>query len=303
MADVTDMAVEERVEEPSWTARVARRELVTPGMARVVLDDLRPEPAGGPAFASTGVGDEVVRLLLPSGSGDVDVDGGGDGAVGRYYTVRRWDPRRGELWVDLVRHGHGPAARWAESAQPGDRVVLDEPDGRFAAPPEAAWVALVGDATALPAVARLVEDAAAGLVDLPPLRVVVQVDDARDHQALPLRDGDELRWLGAGEDLLAAVVALCDGADEEGGGPGYLWFAGEASVMRAVRRHVRHERGWPTSRWTTMAYWRRDTRRWERALAADGGWLATELEQIWSADGDGEELRDRADALLTRHGL
>lgn len=290
---------DEPVDEPGWSARVASRELVTPGMARVVLDDLRPAPAGGPVFASTGVADEFVRLQLPSGSSDE----GGDGAVGRYYTVRRWDAERGELTVDLVRHGHGPAARWAESAQPGDRVLLDEPDGRLAPPPDTAWVALVGDATALPAVARAVEEAAAGLLELPPLRVAVALDDPRDRQALPLREGDELRWHGPGTDLAAVVVDLCDRADEQGGTPGYLWFAGEASVMRAVRRHVRHERGWPTSRWTTMAYWRRDKRRWDQALAADDGRLATELDQIWSAHGDDEELRDRADALLTRHGL
>lgn len=266
-------------------ARVLGRQLVTPRMARVTLGLDRPHDV---ADLTTGHPDDFVTLTLPDGSG---------GTVRRYYTLRRVDAATGELDVDLVLHGHGPAARWAATAVPGTHVTLDSPHGHYAPPPDAAWVALVGDLTALPAISRILDErgpAAGG----PPVHVVVAAGDPCDHQALATRADDEVTWLPSGADLLAPVRRLTARPT-----PGYVWFSGEATAMRAVRTHLRHGLGWPVSRWCTMAYWRRDAERWERQLDRHGTPLRAALAEIYSSTLDPETQRDQAEEVLARHGL
>ena len=53
----------------------------------------------------------------------------------------------------------------------GDTVVVTEPKGSFALPDDAEWLMLVGDLTAMPAMARIAET-----VDLP-TRIWAQVPD------------------------------------------------------------------------------------------------------------------------------
>ena len=40
-------------------------------------------------------------------------------------------------------------------------------------------------------------------------------------------------------------------------GEGYIWAAGEASAIRALRKTLVEERGWPKTRIRAAAYWRR----------------------------------------------
>ena len=143
---------------------------VTPLMRRVVLTG---EQFG--AFRNNGYAvepfrtenaDDHVKLVLLDGAPGVPVPAQNDGrldwhpeALGRArdYTPRRYDPRTRRLELDFVRHGGGLAAEWAERAAPGDRVHLAGPRGTTVPPSDADWYFLVGDETALPALARRVE--------------------------------------------------------------------------------------------------------------------------------------------------
>ena len=120
---------------PSY-AEVLRRERLSPHLVRLVLggDDL----AG---FTSTGVPDEWVGLVVPGQF------------QSRYYTVRSWS--RGELVLDVVLHPEGLVTEWARRDVVGERVTVMPPKGSFALPADARWVRLVGDLTALPAMARI----------------------------------------------------------------------------------------------------------------------------------------------------
>ena len=76
----------------------------------------------------------------------------------RTYTVRRLNAAAGELDVDFVLHeGHGPAAAWARDARPGVWVGVSEPGGRYAVDPEAQFHLVIGDESALPAVATVLD--------------------------------------------------------------------------------------------------------------------------------------------------
>src|SRR5919107_587331 len=119
-----------------FSARVARREPLTDHLVRLVLDGLD-------GFESTGVPDEWVGLVVPGQF------------QSRYYTVRSFTG--GELTLDVVVHDVGLVTEWAMRDCVGDTVTLTEPKGSFAMPADAEWLLLVGDLTAMPAMARIAE--------------------------------------------------------------------------------------------------------------------------------------------------
>ena len=136
-----------------YTAVVLRREQLSSHFVRLAL--------GGPGlagFTSTGVPDEWVALAVP---GQFQI---------RYYTVRSF--RDGELTLDVVVHDHGLVTEWAAGDCVGDTVTVSEPKASFAMPPGAQWLLLVGDLTALPAMARIIESTA-GI----PVRAWAEVPD------------------------------------------------------------------------------------------------------------------------------
>ena len=57
-------------------------------------------------------------------------------------------------------HEVGLVTEWAARDCVGDTVTVTEPKGSFAMPDDAAWLLLVGDLTAMPAMARIAETVA-----------------------------------------------------------------------------------------------------------------------------------------------
>lgn len=88
------------------------------------------------------------------------------------------------------------------------------------------------------------------------MAVVLEVADASAQIAFDTRAEMHAVWCfrddADGETLLEAVAALPLPA-----GDGYIWAAGEALSMRAVRRHLTEERGVDKSRIRASAYWKR----------------------------------------------
>jgi NADPH-dependent ferric siderophore reductase len=174
----------------------------------------------------------------------------------RRYTVRSWDAAAGELSLDFVVHGtSGVAGPWAASAAPGDVLVFDGPGGGYRPDPEADWHLLVGDESALPAIA-------ASLETIPPGRraVVRLLCDGPDHEVeLPCSGQLDLAWLhrtgGPGDpELLAAAVADLSFPD----GRVHAFVHGEADEIRAIRRHLLVERGLSRADMSCSPYWRRE---------------------------------------------
>lgn len=220
-----------------YVAQVRTREPLSPHLVR-----LRLAGPGLAGFASSGIPDEWVGLVVPGQF------------QSRYYTVRRWDGA--ELLLDVVLHATGLVTEWAAGDCVGDEVTLSEPHGAFAPPADARWLILVGDLTALPAMARIVETAG-GL----PVRVWAEAPDALPGYLPP---GADVTWLappGPGRSGLADLVAGL----EWPAAPGYFWMAGESGQMRAIRRHLRHDRGLPNAAYAAMGYWRAAPGRQPRA--------------------------------------
>jgi NADPH-dependent ferric siderophore reductase len=297
----------EVVSAPEWAffeATVASVRRLGPSFLRLTL--------AGPELTGFGVAgdDQRIKLVLaqdPAGMRRL-VDRGSDWYPEycampeeqrphiRTYTVRAARPERGEVDVDVVLHGiedghAGPAARWAASAVPGDRIVLLGPDrpgrGRmwgveWAPPAAARTLLLAGDETAVPAVCAILE----GLGEGPrAVTALLEVPTAGDALNLALPAGVTVRWLpreGAdrGALLVPAVhAALCElgvasgrPADledvdvdaellwevPEGDAAAgcYAWLAGEAGVVKQLRRRLVGDLGIPRSAVAFMGYWR-----------------------------------------------
>ncbi|MEV6828346.1 siderophore-interacting protein [Amycolatopsis sp. NPDC051102] len=166
--------------------------------------------------------------------------------VMRSYTVRS---RNGDtIDVDFVLHTGpaGPATAWAARAAVGDVLGRYGPDPAYRRPlPTADTLLCAGDETAIPAVASLLSEVDNALVFL-------EVADAAEEQPLPgvhwlHRDGAE-----HGSRLLEAVRGAALPA-----GSVAAWLAGEASTVRALRRHLVGERGFAKSDIEFTGYWRR----------------------------------------------
>jgi NADPH-dependent ferric siderophore reductase len=174
---------------------------------------------------------------------------------GAYYTVRRWDPERGEIDVLFVLHGdEGALGAWAARAQVGDQVVLWGPRTSFEPPVGTDRYLLVADETGLPAVAAILESLPTSV----PVTVVAEVADAGTRQCVPCRPGVDVCWLhrdgadpGTTTLLVDAVRALPRPA-----GAVYAWGGGESRSLTAVRRYLRDEVGLAREQVTLVAYWR-----------------------------------------------
>ncbi|MET9254540.1 siderophore-interacting protein [Streptomyces sp. NPDC003717] len=241
---------------------------VTPRMRRITFAG--PGLAG---FASVAPDQQVKLFFARDGGVPAVPDPGPDGDVARWYraylavpeperpwmrsyTVRRHLPETGRLEIDFVLHDHeggaGPATRWAARARPGDTVWMYGPAAsrRPAPPPETGWKLLAGDASALPAIGALVESLAAGERAL----VCAEVADAGEEQKWESAGDVEVRWAHTGgPGLLDTVRSAGLPADA----PGYAWLAGEASLVRALRRHLVDERGLDRRTVAFTGYWRR----------------------------------------------
>jgi NADPH-dependent ferric siderophore reductase len=245
---------------PSY-AEVLRRERLSPHLVRLVLGG---EDLAG--FTSTGVPDEWVGLVVPGQF------------QSRYYTVRSW--AQGELVLDVVLHPEGLVTEWARRDVVGERVTVMPPKGSFAMPAGARWVRLVGDLTALPAMARITESLSDRVADGLDLQVHAEVpDELPDY--FP-QDAPVTWAAGHGSGLADVVTSL---AWPEG--EGYFWMAGESAQMRAIRKHLSRELGRPSTSYDVMGYWRQVARRQPRAVDPGPIWREGKAagksdEQIWA---------------------
>jgi hypothetical protein len=162
-------------------------------------------------FTSLGF-DDHVKLMF----GDA-----GDGQLRRDYTPRRFNREARELTIEFALHGHGAASDWARSATVGQRLLVGGPRGSMIVPLALGWHLLVGDATALPAISRRLEE----LPDGSRAFVFVLADEA-DRRDFAGRPAVEAHWAGSNEELLAALEGLALPSAETG----FAWGGGEASL-------------------------------------------------------------------------
>lgn len=226
---------------------------LTPRMRRITLGG--PELAG---FISLGT-DDHVKLLFPQNAEQAAaletlVLGAGkdNGPLPemRDYTPRRYDLEKMELEIDFVLHGDGPASTWAEQAQPGQFLHIGGPRGSMIVPDIFDSYLLIGDETALPAIARRLEGLAANRKAL----VVIEVENGAEQQKLDSAAQVNVIWVlreGGQDNLLTTVKQL-----QVPKGNLYAWVATETRVSRQIRRVLIDEHGLDEQFIKAAGYWR-----------------------------------------------
>jgi NADPH-dependent ferric siderophore reductase len=233
--------------EPSPATRRVRR--VRHELHRREVAVQRVEPLGPGYVSVTFGGDDLADFVSDSfdDHGKFLLEDEGGEPVRRDYTPRRFDRERRELTIEFALHGHGRASEWARQAQVGQRVTIGGPRGSMIIPLDYDWHLLAGDATALPAIRRRLEE----LPGDARVIVVAQVD-AADRGALKLPELTHLQWVDSAEELVAAVRTL-----RLPDGEGFAWAAGEASVMAQLRQVLLTDKGHPREAARVAAYWKR----------------------------------------------
>lgn len=253
---------------------VLRVERLTPHWMRVTL-------GGGDIDRFTPLGyDQWFRLFLPH-RGDAAEEGleripvkankifgylkylripEGVRPVMRNYTVRAFRPAGAhggaELDVDFVLHGSGPtagpASRWADSATPGESVVIIDEGLGFSPDRGTDRVLLVADETGAPAVAGVCASLPAHATGT----VLLEAPSAADVLDFSAPEGVEVHWLvrdaGAkpGSAALAALQQLGTPASDT-----HAFIVGEQSLAAAGRRHLVGA-GHRKERISFVGYWR-----------------------------------------------
>lgn len=293
-------------------AEVRAVERVSPNFVRITF--------GGDELADFGTPGDVydtrIKLVFPPASGVLPpVDRHTDDWWGAYlavpeaergsmrtYSVRELRVTDDEtvVVVDFVLHLApgltGPASLWASSAAVGDELLIVGPrrgredrSGIEYAPGTASSVVLVGDETAAPAIARVLEDAPRDLRGI----AFIEVPVAEDVLSIDAPAGVEVHWLprgGAkhglriiptvldylgdsdasgeikvtdleGEELVWETPVYSGSgeevADSAAGADRYFWIAGESGVVTTLRRHLVKDLGIDRSQVAFMGYWRR----------------------------------------------
>ena len=309
------MSADTRTRSPYVLARAEVRavERVSPSFVRVTFGGAELDEFGTPGD----VYDARIKLVFPPASGILpDIDRDTDDWWGAYLAVP--EDKRGsmrtysirtlgvsdegtEIVVDFVLHLApgltGPASLWASRAAVGDELWMVGPrrgredrSGIEYAPGDASSVVFVGDETAAPAMARILEDAPRDLRGI----AFIEVPSAADELPIDAPDGVEVHWLPRGEVAqgLRAIPTVLDylgdtghseivvqdsegealvwetpiysGSGEtidaksrdEQGDDRYFWIAGESGVVTTLRRHLVKELGIDRAQVAFMGYWR-----------------------------------------------
>lgn len=214
----------------------------------------------------------------------------------RTYTTRNVRRDACEVDIDMVAHDVlGPASAWIAQAAVGDEVLIFAPTTAhegvsygidFVPPARTDDILLVGDETAAPAIAVILEQlprTARGVA-------VLELPDPADEQYLPRHPGFDLhiahrrdaprhehllrtarevaaRLVPEGRggdvdeididrDILWEVPRTAKGAAALSRAPLYAWLAGEAGAIKTLRRELVTGRGVDRRAVAFMGYWR-----------------------------------------------
>lgn len=229
---------------------VTATSLLSPHMKRIALSgDME-------GFQSLGFDDHIKLFFPDPATGEIALAGGDAKPLARDYTPRFFDRTAGTLVLDFALHGivegtAGPATRWAHEAKPGDRLVLGGPRGSAVWPLDFALHLLIGDDTALPAIARRLAE----LPDGSRAIVLAAVDSPDDRLAFETRADASIHWVfrdpaHGGHDLAAAVAGLCLTERDV-----FAWVATEAAQARLIREELVMRKGLDPRHLKAAGYW------------------------------------------------
>ena len=228
-----------RLEPVKRNLIVSEKYHVSPNMLRIVVkgDELVGFNAPG--------ADDNIKMIVPDETGNM---------VMRSYTPRRYDAVAGALEIDFALHLAGPATKWALDVKVGEAAIIAGPRGSKRVSSEIDRWVMVGDETAIPAIARRFEEAS------PHERItaVITVPSAEDIQHIESVASSDIVWvcrdvLRAGATDVTSLISQLEPMDIRAGV--FVWLAAEGGVVRALRTYLTEERGLDRRWIKASGYW------------------------------------------------
>lgn len=276
----------------SFYAEVLGATQITPNLRRVHL--------GGGTLAdweSTSQPDEFVHVHIP---GDNPTEGWEDDHdYARHYTIRRHDASAHTMDIDVVTHGEGLGASWAKNCVPGERVALSTPSGYYEPPQGSTKRLLICDATGIPAVARILEEARAD----EEFDVIIELLDLADKMEFASLATVRLVWRVSGNGRSPSAVETCMSRLETPGDDTFVWIACEASESRRARKYLRAHWGRHHTWYRIVGYWHADLEQILATFEALSESVRAEYEAIWDESRPDEVNWDELEPFLVQHGL
>jgi NADPH-dependent ferric siderophore reductase len=235
------------------TVHEARR--LTPHLVRITLDGTDLQGFQSPGF------DDHMKLFFPDpatgvlnlpqfGANGPALTDGAHRPIARDYTPRLFDPVAQTLVVDFALHEDGPATLWARHAKPGDSLNIVGPRGSILLSTDFDWHLLVGDDTALPAIARRLAELPAGAKVI----VIAEVDGQEDQMGFETSADACIHWVHrqSGGTLPDALQGQTFPRGD------YLtWVACESADAKILRARLISDHG-ANPKWVKASgYWRR----------------------------------------------
>ena len=168
----------------------------------------------------------------------------------RDYTPRRFDALAQTLDIEFALHDSGPATKWALSAEVGDTITLGGPRGSTLIPLAFDGYVLIGDDTALPAIARRLEELPAGTKVI----VVAEVGSQEDRLEFTTQADVHITWvyrrscsISCLNDSLRALHLPQNDI--------HVWVACEASQAKLIRAQLIEDHGVNPAWIKASGYW------------------------------------------------
>ncbi|MCP8897439.1 siderophore-interacting protein [Shinella daejeonensis] len=263
-ASKPDLATERRPQRVRHELRfrlieVQHVERLTAQMVRVTLGGSELEGFHSPGF------DDHVKVFFPApGQAAPPLPVLGENGLSfpedqprpamRDFTPRRYDPVAGVLELDFALHDSGPASDWARQATQGQKLVIGGPRGSFILPVNFDWHLLIGDETALPAIARRLAELPANARAI----VLAEIEDEAGRIVLETQTDAAIHWAHRSESnpetdpLIAALKTI-----SLPNGDFHSWIACESSSAKRLRQMLVEDYG-ANPKWIRASgYWRR----------------------------------------------
>lgn len=173
----------------------------------------------------------------------------------RTYTHRGINLEKKELYIDFVAHGdEGPASNFAINAPIGSELGISMKTDASSLYPEAEDYLLVGDATAIPVLACILES----LPENTKVHAIIEVISAEDIQSLNTVAKASFQWLinptPANNSLLSEKAKSF--SETMNPNSRFAYIAAEFSTIKDIRNFLRKEKSWTKDELYAYSYWK-----------------------------------------------
>lgn len=244
---------------------VKEKIFLSPHYIRIIFDMTEQQVQ---KFAQAQIGAHNKIFIPATGSNEVlfpdDAEVSGKPAsVKRTYTTRHIDLLKKELWIDFIDHAdHGPASCWASRAVAGSKLGIAMKAGGRPLFPEKAVYFFVGDSTAIPVIAAMMDQ----LPTHVQVKVILEVYGPEDELKLSSRANASVNWVynqqpDMGSQLFELVRDLSLANHQS-----FFFFAGEFEPAKKVRQHFKETLGWIPANYSVVSYWKKGASEDESSL-------------------------------------